>query len=214
MYRKTNLVLAFAIGMTVFMTSANAAIITVVNPSFEDPGYRTNKLAGSGNDWDGIDDVPGWTNAGTVYSDSGTTNESGGAHTGSWAGKIGNNDDGVLQLTSHIVAVGDQFTLTFWVEDTWKASTGAAATLFYDTPANVIGTLSFGTTTDWVEHTLTTTATAGSVGGTLGILFEGTSGTFAKIDDVTLSVTQVPEPASLVMGLVGLTFVMARRRRG
>jgi len=161
---------------------------------------KTNRTAGAG---------PG---TGTQTRKS---NEGGKAHTGSFSGKIGagTGDDGVFQLTSYTIAEGEAYTLTFWVNDTWKASTGDhTATLYYDDPVNVIGSYTFGSTTSWVEHSFSATATAIAAGQNLGILFEGGGTAYPLIDDVSLSV--VPEPSSfaLIAGFLGLSWVMLRRR--
>ncbi|HKL21755.1 MAG TPA: DNRLRE domain-containing protein, partial [Tichowtungia sp.] len=178
-------------------TTPTLNIINVINPGFEEPGYETNKKDGSGNDWDGIDDVPGWDNAGSSYTDSGTTDEK--VDAGSYSGKIGGyfNDDGVFQLTGHTIAADEKFTLSFRARDVWSSGVKInKAILYYDDPSNVIGTLDFEAPEEsFSEFTLTATAPTGSVGGTLGIYFEAagsggtaSSGVFLLLDEVSLSV--------------------------
>jgi hypothetical protein len=74
------------------------------NPGFELPG--TGKISS------GYATVPGWTNSGTAYSDTGVQP---GGHSGSWEGYGQSSDDGAYQIArNYQIQTGDQFTLTWW----------------------------------------------------------------------------------------------------
>ncbi|HKL21393.1 MAG TPA: hypothetical protein VJ904_06275, partial [Tichowtungia sp.] len=111
------------------------------------------------------------------------------ANSGSFSGKIGgwDGDDGILQLTGHTIADGEEFTLTFRARNAWGDDGGNEAVLYYDSPANVISTLEYTASGSFAEYTLTATAAAESAGGNVGIRFEA-GNNFLQLDDVSLSV--------------------------
>ena len=130
--------------------------------------------------------------------------------------------DGAYNMSSYVIQADDVFTVSFlagvWG---WEGSGDGrgewTATLFYDDPANVIGTYveeyywrSVGDLV-WSTDAVGITATPESVDGTLGILLQNTTGDkIAQIDEITVSV--VPEPAT--MALLGLgSLVMLRKRK-
>lgn len=128
--------------------------------------------------------------------------------------------DGAYNMSSYVIQDGDVFSISFlagvWG---WEGNGDGfgqwTVTLFYDDPANVIGSdtrgfywqsVKDGVFVDPVEIA----ATAESVGGTLGILFQNTTGDkIAQIDEITVAV--VPEPATMILlGLGALTMIRKR----
>lgn len=199
---------ALSIGLT------NAAVISVVNGGFENPGVTTYTDTTATGQWN---NVSGWSGiAGETYTGSGTTTER--ANTGTYGGKItywtpdGRTDGGVLQVTSHTIAAGEEFTLTFYHASTF-GDAPLNYSLFYGDETQIISTASNTVTSpDFVELTLTGAATAAMAGQSLGILFDTPTNGFSVIDDVSLSFV-VPEPSSAaLLGLGGLALVMRRRK--
>ncbi|MDQ8205675.1 LamG-like jellyroll fold domain-containing protein [Pelagicoccus sp. SDUM812003] len=144
---------------------------------------------GSWPEFDGFDnpdhDVPGWTN----YSITDAGVEAGNAWWGTYEGSFSAfmaPGNAAYLLSEDTIEEGDEFELSF-VAKTWSGGSSEwTATLFYDDPANVIGSYVITTTGDWTEYSSTLAATSESVGGKLGILFTNTGDSFANIDDVAI----------------------------
>lgn len=191
-------------------TAAQAQTVTLPNGDFE---------AGVANFPDGFDadpDIPGWSDLGTI-TDSGV--EGSGAWWGTYDGHaafmaVGN---GASNLSSYTIQAGDAFTVNF-VAKTWDAASEWTVTLFYDNPANVIGSFSTAVTPTWTDYSnaLSISATPESVGGLLGVSFvnSATAG-FANLDNVSITVSAIPEPSAYaaIIGALALGAVATRRRR-
>ena len=150
---------------------------------------------------DGFDnvseDIIGWNNyPSSPLSDSGVEGP------GAWWGPYDNQaafmatDDGAYNLSSYTIQQGDHFTIGYFAQ--WWDWTGDAGewtvTLFYDDPANVIGTyVQSGLTGSWIEYSSPDfiVATSESVGGTLGILVQSTGGGIAQIDEIAITKVQL-----------------------
>jgi hypothetical protein len=130
--------------------------------------------------------------------------------------------DGAYNMSNYIIQSGDIFTVSYlagvWG---WQGSGDGrgewTATLFYDDPANVIGSyvqdFFWVGLADGVRFTdpVGITATPESVGGTLGILFQNTTGDkIAQIDEI--SVTVIPEPASFALLSLGSLVIFKKRK--
>ena len=213
---KPMLAASVLLGTFVLSVPAFADVITLVNPGFEEPG--TGKID------TGFDvannDVPGWSNAGSVYADSGV--ENGGQGGSAWRGFLRNIDDGVMQVTNHTAAAGDRLTLSWWGSNTWQARelTGG---LFYFDAANqrqMLGTTAAtftGDTAPYSEWTVNVEILPNSpaVGQKIGVYFDNTTpgnANWVGIDNVSLNVTPVPEPNTVaVIGLLALPLLRRRR---
>ncbi|MCU4677198.1 hypothetical protein N7931_16335 [Catenovulum sp. 2E275] len=140
------------------------------------------------NGFDQTNDVPGWTDYGT-NSDSGV--EPGdawwGTYQNSYSGFMQPSDAGAYLLSDYTIKAGDTFNIGF-IAKSWDNSSQWTATLFYDSPANVIGTYSQNINGSWTTYNADISATSASVGGKLGVLFVNTGTGFANIDNVSLSV--------------------------
>ena len=204
-----------ALLMSGMALSASADPIPLVNPGFELPG--TGKIAG-GFDM-AANDIPGWSNTGTVYNDSGV--ESSG---GTWIAFLRGGDDGIFQTTSHTAAANQRLTLDYKARSTWQATDVTAGLFYLDASgqrqnlqtgiANVTGNPD---TSPFANFTLNYDIPVDSPanGRPVGVFFDNTTtaaGTWAGIDDVALTVTLVPEPGSVAL-ISLLSLPLLRRRR-
>jgi hypothetical protein len=195
---------------------ANAQTISsFLNADF-DSGIVTTPGPFKGFDAPTAPEISGWQNFGTV-------NDAGVEASGAWwiSGYANQNcafvnaGGGAYNLSSYLIQPGDLFTVSV-VADAW-GSGQITASLFYDNPANVIGSYTF-TPNAWNFDTWTDatgiSASAGSVGGTLGIIIANTGGAAnVGFDEITVNVTSVPEPATAsLVAMVGLGLLLARRR--
>jgi hypothetical protein len=164
-------------------------------------------------------DILGWNN-GTGLTDAGTEGP------GAWWGPYDvnaafiNGGGSTYNLSDYTIQTGDAFSISFMAQ--WWNWTGAngqwTATFFYDNPANVIGSYSTPDLTGgWTAYSTATpiAATAGSVGHQLGILMTSSGTGISQLDFVAnaITVSPVPEPATISLAMVaGLGMLLARRR--
>jgi hypothetical protein len=204
---------------SLLVATAQAAPVTIVNPGFELPGVEV----GSG--MDSTPDVAGWNQAGLdSVEDSGVEGDTGEGQGGSnWWAYLNSESDPFLQLTSHSMSVGDQFTASFYLLDSFQG-TNAAVTLYKLEANNTRTTLTVGNYAplpqngQWGLFTLSYTATAADAGRPIGILFDNTTTAFGNeswigVDSVSLDVVAIPEPAVLGAICCGSVLGLARRRR-
>jgi hypothetical protein len=119
-------------------------------------------------------------------------------------------------MSTYTIQAGDVYTISYYaMQWQWTGSGEWTATLFYDNPANVIGSYVQGglpNSGTWLPFSDATgiAANPASVGGTLGILMTSTGTGIAQIDEITVNV--VPEPATmLLLGLGSLALIRRRK---
>lgn len=192
---------------------SQAAVISVNNFSFEQPG--TAKIKG----WDNVgNDIPGWSSD-TQAADSGVESDWPGHTEGLWTGFMMSGDPSIFNLTDHVIAAGEEFTLQVDARDNWTDGTADfMISLYYDVAgvrnplASTIVTLDAADT--WATYSLQVAANkvAGSIGNRIGIELDNMSTTASSwegFDNVRLDV--VPEPMTL--SLLALGAVALRRTR-
>ncbi len=230
-------VLSVAALLTLSATCVQAASVTVVNPSFEDPILAD----------DGTGNPAGWTLVGSAaiaqawnppvgsYSGadlSGTPTGADGANVVELMFNSAGGVAGFTQTTSAILTAGTTYTLTLalgnrgdagWQDGrTWNskialATADMAAGTYLDSLTFAAADLPWGSFTD---KTLTFTVDAGNahIGQAVTIVFglEAPAGKYSAscFDNVRLSA--VPEPATLSLlasGLIGLLCYAWRKRK-
>ena len=195
---------------------AQAGLInSFVNIDFDSDGVTT---PGPFKGFDAPDapEIVGWTN----YP-AGPLNDAGIEGPGAWWNPYETNagfmstGDAAYTMSTYTIQSGDVYTISYYaMQWQWTGSGEWTATLFYDNPANVIGSYVQGGLPDngtWLPFSDATgiAATPASVGGTLGILMTSTGTGIAQIDELTVDV--VPEPATML--LLGLGSLALLRRR-
>jgi hypothetical protein len=161
---------------------------------------------------------------------------------GDWSGVMGDNGaaipviNGLLQNTGFNVSSGDTFDLTFdwWAASRWTSDNAINYRLFTTSDDTITGaatvilmdSVSGFTATDGFQSAIdSSTGTVGaiSLGRDLWVEFigapgndasEGAGSGFARLDNIGLTVSPIPEPSAyaLLAGMLGLTWVMLRRR--
>lgn len=213
------LAMSALLGTAVLSVPAFGQSVTLVNPSFELPA--AGKIA-SGFDTVGSD-IPGWSNAGTIYSDSGVEMD---GIDGDWRAFLRSSDDGIFQTTSHTAAANDRLNLSFWASSTWQSTEVTGGLFYLDTAgqrqdlATLAAVVDDGVgTSDFAEYTLSFDVLAGSpaIGRPVGVFFDNTSANtgdaWAGLDNVALTVTLVPEPGAVALVSVLALPLLRRRRR-
>ena len=163
--------------------AATADSITVLNPSFEEPGTvkQTN--------WES---VPGWSSD-TVASDSGT--EAGGMD-GAWEGFLKGSDPAVWQLTDHVLAANEIIELSVYSMYGWLGS-DLTMTFYYDNAGSRVTVASRQITllSTWQEYTLSFNVNdvPAAAGKRIGILLDNPSSAanWILVDKVVLLKTSV-----------------------
>lgn len=213
--------------LALFMVAALATVSqAVLIDSFEnidfDSGSVTLNGAFKGFDAPEGTDIAGWTN----YRNgaAGPLNDAGveAAGVGWWVGSgphqnagFMSSGDAAYTMSSYTIQPGDVFTIEYigghW---DWTGAGEWTATLFYDNPANVIGSYVQGMASwfpdlVWYSDTTGIAATPESVGGTLGILMTSSGTGISQFDELTVNV--IPEPAT--MALLALGGLLLRRKK-
>jgi hypothetical protein len=198
-------------------TTAQAVLInSFVNADF-DSGIVTTPGPFAGFDAPAAPEIIGWSN----YIDD---HDAGVEAAGAWwlAGYTNQNcafvnpSGGATNKSSYVIQDGDQFTVSFIADSWWNGAT-ARVSLWYDDPANVIGSFD-SVTNQWhydpYSNATPIAATSTSVGGTLGITVYNLGAGTLTWDEVTVDV--VPEPATLTMlvfaGAFGLVYRRIRKK--
>lgn len=114
------------------------------------------------------------------------------------------------QDLSFAIAGGDTITLSLWVGDSTRSTPGNLNVTFNigGTDANTQMVTNTAPDGQFVQKSVQWTATGD---GNLVIKLNRLGAVY--IDDVQVSVAQVPEPASAAAGMLGLILLAARRRR-
>jgi hypothetical protein len=225
------LVALFLTGATAYATS-----IPVTNYSFEQPG--DGKIIG----WDMANgayyystgapaEVPGWSSDWWTM-DSGVESDWPGSTEGVWSGFLMSVDPSIWNLTSHVIAAGEVFTLQVDARENWSTIPGFAdllLILYYDDAAGrpwAAATFIYDMPETWQTYSLSFAADTFPylIGHKIGIEIVnismlGPTECYVGIDNVRLDVNGgnvIPEPASFLLlgsGLVGLIGYGWRRRK-
>ncbi len=212
---KLNKLSAIAAALSITVATNAQLITSFTNLDFDSGGVST------GGNFNGFDnpncEIIGWNNNAGL-------NDAGVEGPGAWwnpyqiNSAFMNNGGSAYNLSDYTIQAGDNFSIDFqakcwWGDGLWTVS------LFYDNPANVIGSYTTPGTTvthwDWSQYSTTApiVATGASVGGKLGILIASTGPAIACIDEIAVT-TVVPEPTTLsLMAVAGLGLLLQRRRK-
>lgn len=129
--------------------------------------------------------------------------------------------DGIYQTFGggYLAAAEEQITVTFDARRGWSSPV-LAVSLFSDGDiVNVLATQSFSPTNEMTSYSISYTVVGAAVGKSVGVAFfvagAASDDRWAEVDNVTVSVQAVPEPASFAMlaGVGALAGAFMRRRR-
>jgi hypothetical protein len=166
-------------------TTASLESITLINPSFEQPGVQTINWA----------EIPGW-NIDVAAVNSGVGNNPGIATDGVWIAWLMSDDSTLWQLTEYTIQEGDVIALQADVRNSWQ-TTVFDLMLYYDDNGARVPVAKL--TPDFegfvdpslTEFTVTFSAANApqAVGHLLGVAVDNTSGTnsFIEMDNFRLS---------------------------
>jgi hypothetical protein len=121
--------------------------------------------------------------------------------------------------TGHTIALGDTFDLTFWHRGhTGFTGTEGVTVTLYSTSGPISSTIYFPVDSVWNEFIANNIAVAApNIGEILFLRFVNNSGNdtskFSGLDDVTLTVSPIPEPSSALLGAMIGSLALLRRRR-
>lgn len=190
---------------------AQAASITVINPSFETlpAGGLTSGGCGAGCSYS-ITAIPGWVNSGGTNGQF-QPGSSSGNHTyfdyipdGSLT--VAYTNGGSISQTLGATAVaGRTYTLTTDFGVRHDTPNPGSITLTIGL-ANIVATGAIPPSGGWSTYTATYTATGADAGGAIRITLDSPGGQ-GDFDHVQLSGSTVPEPASWGLMLVGFGMV-------
>ena len=147
---------------------AVATPITVVNGDFSSPTAKQTT---------GYANVVGWSDTGTIYTDTGVE-----ASSGDEVAFAMGSDDGAYQILSHSMVEGEQYTLTWDSTVVWAADQETVTLLSATTTGDAFGATTMlashvGVLVDWTSQSLSYTATAADAGKYIGISFDNTATT-------------------------------------
>ena len=176
---------ALLASVALLAVSVQASSVVVTNGDFELGAFMTSNFKG----FDTSSDVVAWVNEGDVAELNDAGVEGSGAWWGTYSGGAAfmSSGDGTYNMTGYTIQPGDRYTVGF-AGKSWDGASQLTATLFYDDPANVLGTYVQDVTGEWVLYSDSATidASAASEGGTLGILMHNSGSAFANMDNITI----------------------------
>ena len=120
--------------------------------------------------------------------------------------------------TGHTIALGDTFDLTFWHRGhTGFTGTEGVTVTLYSNSGPISSAIYYPVDSVWNAFIANNIAVAApNIGEILFLRFVNNSGNgtnkFSGLDDVTLTVSPIPEPSAALLGSLGL-FALLRRRR-
>ncbi len=181
----------FTILATLLSVAAARAAVDPIT-SFNNLDFDNSTSGTSGGFDTGGYDVPGWTDYDAPLADAGI----GGVPGDWWSAQDGYaafmaSGDAAYTMSTYTIQSGDRFAIDFYAMHwEWEGTGEWTVTLFYDNPANVIGTFVQGglpNSGTWTRYTSPAiAATPASVGHTLGVLFTSTGTGISQVDEITV----------------------------
>ena len=215
---------AAAFGFAVMTHSASGATTILISPGTG----ATDDIKNGGFESGSTGNYPTYTVVTDWFNFSGGTNTIAAGNdrerTGAYGGSVAVTLTGASRPavgTGHTIAAGETFNLTFYygsAED-WDVGTDTIGVFLYST-AGVI----WSDTVTPSQNALTGNfdlftanhipVPLANIGETLFLRFESNAGLneYAAIDDVTLTVSPIPEPSAALLGGLGLLALLRRRR--
>ncbi len=183
------------------------AIDLLTNGNFESPLVATGTSVNGFHVAAAGQTLSGWQDLGPTQATSGVQNKAAGAADGDQYAFVRGGDSGAFQIVNYQLKAGDQVTLTWQAESTYKDGTQSVSLLrFASTTSTYTDGGGLATSTDAIpsnrttdgygEFVLTYTATAADAGQYVGVSFTNPNsreaGGFTSFDHFTLSVVAAP----------------------